>query len=91
MTDHEIGNVLAVESISLSLSYKRGQPLLIIGSCSNQVVNTLAANVVKSGLKLCNIMPPQFGYKQHELMGDIAVSVGGKFVSESLGDDLSMQ
>jgi chaperonin GroEL len=35
-------------------------------------------------------MPPQFGYKQHELMGDIAVSVGGKFVSESLGDDLSM-
>ena len=89
MTDHEIGNVLAVENI-LKPIIQKGSPLLIIGSCSNQVVNTLAANVVKSGLKLCNIMPPQFGYKQHELMGDIAVSVGGKFVSESLGDDLSM-
>tara|TARA_R110001592_G_scaffold138865_1_gene358407 strand:+ start:787 stop:2406 length:1620 start_codon:yes stop_codon:yes gene_type:complete len=88
MTDHEITNVLAIESI-LKPVIQSGQPLLIIGSCSNQVVNTLAANVVKSGLKICNIMPPQFGYKQHELMGDIAVSVGGKFMSESLGDDLS--
>lgn len=88
MTDHEITNVLAIESI-LKPVIQSGQPLLIIGSCSNQVVNTLAANVVKSGLKICNIMPPQFGYKQHELMGDIAVSVAGKFMSESLGDDLS--
>ena len=88
LTDHEITNVLAIESI-LKPVIQSGQPLLIVGSCSNQVVNTLAANVVKSGLKICNIMPPQFGYKQHELMGDIAVSVGGKFMSESLGDDLS--
>ena len=50
----------------------------------------MAANVVRNGLKLCNIIPPNFGYKQHELMQDIAISVGAKFFSEKTGDDLSI-
>jgi chaperonin GroEL (HSP60 family) len=53
-------------------------------------VNTLAANVVRNGLKLCNIIPPNFGYKQHELMQDIALSVGAKYFSEKTGDNLNM-
>jgi len=67
-----------------------GDKLLIIGNCHNNVVNTLAANVVRNGLKICNIMPPQFGYKQHELMSDIALAVGAKYFSEKTGDDLSL-
>ena len=57
---------------------------------STNVINTLAANVVRNGLKFCNIAPPQFGYKQHELMQDIAMSVGAKYYSEKTGDDLSL-
>jgi chaperonin GroEL len=64
--------------------------LLIIGTCSGNMVNTLAANVVKNGLKFCNIPPPNFGYKQHELMQDIALSVGATYFSEKTGDDLSL-
>jgi chaperonin GroEL len=64
--------------------------LLIIGTCSTNMVNTLAANVVKNGLKFCNIPPPNFGYKQHELMQDIALSVGATYFSEKTGDDLSL-
>jgi chaperonin GroEL len=41
-------------------------------------------------LKLCNIIPPQFGHKTKELMSDIALSVGGKYFSEATGDDLSL-
>jgi len=41
-------------------------------------------------LKLCTIVPPNFGYKQHELMNDIALSVGATYFSESTGDDLSL-
>ena len=63
---------------------------MIIGNCHNNVVNTLAANVVRNGLKFCNITPPQFGYKQHELMSDIALAVGAKYFSEKTGDDLSL-
>lgn len=89
MTDHEISNVLQVESVLKPIVADR-KKLLIIGPCSTQVNNTLAANVIKNGLKMCTITPPQFGYKQHELMSDIAVSVGGRFISESMGDDLSL-
>jgi chaperonin GroEL len=54
------------------------------------VLNTLAANVVKSNLKVCVVQPPNFGYKQHELMHDIAISVGATYFSEKTGDDLSI-
>jgi len=64
--------------------------LLIIAPCATNVINTLAANVVKGGLKICVIAPPSFGYRQHELMHDIAVSVGATYFSEKTGDDLSI-
>ena len=63
--------------------------MLIIAPCSGSVINTLAANVMKRDIKVCNITPPQFGYKQHELMNDIAISVGATYFSEKTGDDLS--
>jgi chaperonin GroEL len=89
MTDHEISNILQIETV-LKPIVAGGHKLLIIAPCSNQVTTTLAANVIKNGLKLCAIAPPQFGYKQHELMGDIAASVGGRFISEGMGDELSL-
>ena len=45
---------------------------------------------MKNSLKLCAIIPPSFGYKQHELMQDIALSVGATYFSEKTGDDLSI-
>ena len=45
---------------------------------------------MQNNLKLCNIIPPQFGYKRNELMSDIALAVGAKYFSESTGDDLSL-
>jgi chaperonin GroEL len=87
--DQEISNILQIENV-LKPIIQQNKKLLIIGPCSVNVVNTLAANVVRNGLKLCNIIPPQFGYKQHELMQDIALSVGAKYFSEKTGDDLSL-
>lgn len=87
--DQEISNILQIENI-LKPVIQQNKKLLIIGACSPNVVNTLAANVVRNGLKLCNIIPPNFGYKQHELMQDIALSVGAKYFSEKTGDNLNM-
>ena len=87
--DQEISNLLQLE-VLLKTIVSENRKLLIIGPCSTNVVQTLAANVMRNGLKLCNIMPPQFGYKQHELMQDIALSVGAKYFSEKTGDDLSL-
>ena len=87
--DQEINNILQIENV-LKPIIKQNKKLLIIAPCSTNVVNTLAANVVRNGLQLCNIVPPQFGYKSHELMQDIAFAVGAKYYSDKTGDDLSL-
>lgn len=87
--DQEISNVVNIERV-LKPIINDNKKLLIIGNCSQNVINTLAANVVRNGLKVCHITPPQFGYKSHELMNDIALAVGAKYFSESTGDDLSL-
>lgn len=89
VSDQEINNILSIERV-LRPIINEGKKLLIIAPCSNNVVNTLAANVVQNKVKICNIAPPQFGYKQKELMSDIALAVGAKYFSEQTGDDLSL-
>jgi len=87
--DSEINNILQIENV-LKPIINAGEKLLIIGDCSQNVINTMAANVQRNGLKFCNIKPPSFGYKTHELMQDIAFAVGAKYFSEKTGDDLSL-
>lgn len=87
--DSEINNILSLENI-LRPTLADGKRLLIIAPCSNNVINTLAANKLKNNMKVCAIQPPSFGYKQHELMQDIAVAVGATYFSEKTGDDLSL-
>ena len=49
--DGEISNILQIENI-LKPIISEGKKLLIIAPCSTNVINTLAANVVKNGLKI---------------------------------------
>ena len=89
VSDAPIENILNIENI-LKPVIQESKKLLIIAPTSANVVNTLAANVMKSNLKLCAIGVPSFGYKSHELMQDIAISVGATYFSEKTGDDLSL-
>lgn len=89
VSDAEISNVLQIENV-LKPIITDNKKLLIIAPCSPNVVNTIAANVMKRDMKLCIIPPPNFGYRQHELMQDIALSVGATYFSEKTGDDLSL-
>lgn len=89
VADMEISNILQIENI-LKPIITDGKKLLIISPCSTNVINTLAANTVKGNLKICAVPPPAFGYKQHELMQDIALTVGATYFSEKTGDDLSI-
>lgn len=88
VADIEIPNILQIENV-LKPIVASGKRLLIISPCSTSVVNTLAANVMKGNIKVCAVAPPNFGYKQHELMQDIAVAIGATYFSEKTGDDLS--
>jgi chaperonin GroEL len=87
--DAEISNILQIENILKPIIQDK-KKLLIISPCTTNVIATLAANVQKRGLHLCTVPPPNFGYRQHELMQDIALSVGATYFSEKTGDDLSL-
>ena len=89
VSDAEVSNILQIEKL-LKPIIQEGKKLLMIAPCSPNVVNTLSANVQKGVLKVCTVPPPSFGYKQHELMQDIALAVGAKYFSEKTGDDLSI-
>ncbi len=89
VSDAEISRVFQIERV-LKQIINENDKLLIIAPCSTNFINTLGANVVKSGLKVCIIQPPDFGYRSTELMQDIAVSVGAKFFSEKTGDNLDL-
>ena len=87
--DQDISNILQIETI-LKPIIQKNETLLLIADCAPNVVNTLAANVVRNNLKLCNVPTPSFGYKKHELMQDIALTLGAKYFSEKTGDDLTL-
>ena len=89
VADMEISNILQLELV-LKPIIQENKKILMIAPCNPNVVNTLAANVMKNNLKIVAIQPPSFGYKQHELMQDIALSVGATYYSEKTGDDLSL-
>ena len=89
VSDAEIQNILSIDNVITPVIRER-KKLVIIAPCSNNVLNTLAANVVKNNLNVCVIQPPSFGYKQNELMRDIAISVNATYFSEKTGDDLSL-
>jgi len=89
ITDHEISNLANIENI-LKPIVAQGKPLLIIGELSQNVLNTLNVNALQGKIKVCNIIPPNFGYRQKELLEDLAVALGGTYFSDDTGDDLSV-
>lgn len=91
VSDAEMDNIHAIEKVlTYVVDPTKNRKLLIIAPTSQQLTNTLAANVMKQKVKICTIPPPSFGYKQHELMQDIALSLGATYFSEATGDDLSL-
>ena len=87
--DHEINNISNLEKI-LAPIVSQGRSLLIIGNLGPNALQTLNVNVYQGKIKACNIMPPSFGYRQKDLLRDLAVALGGTYFSEDTGDDLSI-
>jgi chaperonin GroEL len=73
ITDHEISNLANIEEI-LKPIVAQGKSLLIIGELSQNVLNTLNVNALQGKIKVCNIIPPNFGYRKKELLEDLAVA-----------------
>ena len=89
ISDHEINNLMNLEKI-LAPIVSQGKSLLIIGELGANALATLNMNVAQGKIKACNILPPSFGYRQKDLLDDLAIALGGTYFSENTGDDLSL-
>lgn len=89
VTDQAISHINDIYPI-LEFILEGNRSLLIVGELEENALNTLNANKIKAKLKVCSIIPPQFGYKRHQLMQDIAHATGAKYFSEQTGDNLAL-
>jgi len=89
VTDKEVETLQSIEHL-VSSSMAQGRPFVIIGECSEQVMQALNVNKMKGILKVCQIMPPSFGYRRGEIMEDIACATGAKYISEATGDNFEV-
>lgn len=89
VTDQPVTNINDLLPI-LEFVFQARKSILIIGDLDENSLNSLNVNKIKSGLKVCTITPPSFGYKRHQIMQDIAIATGAKYFSEQTGDNLLM-
>ena len=90
ITDIEIASVQAIEPIIKAVCMDQNKPLLVIGEISAPVMATINLNVQRGNIKFANIIPPSFGLKKENVLGDLAVATGGTFYSQMTGDTLSV-
>jgi chaperonin GroEL len=63
------------------------RPLLIIGDLEFSAQQTFNSNILKNNFKAAYVQLPDFGWRREEMMEDLALSVGCKFMSQKSGDN----
>ena len=89
ISDQEISSLQSIEHI-LAEVHKQNRSILIVSEMGENALNSLNLNKMKGVLKVAVILPPQFGYKKQDLMSDLAIATGGKYISDDTGDDFSL-
>ena len=74
-----------INNLQSILQLLEGAMLLVADDVEGEALATLVLNRIRSGLRVCAIKCPEFGSTRTKVMEDLAVLLGGNFVSQSAG------
>ena len=85
ITDNKLNDVQDISKI-LEFCLVKNKPLLIIcDDIESEILATLIINKLKGALKVCVVKAPSYGESRKELLDDIALVTGGKYLNEEIG------
>lgn len=89
ITDKKISVIKEILPLLEKIAQSGKKELVIIADdVDGEALTTFVVNKLRGGFNVLAVKAPGFGDRKKELLGDIAVTVGGKVVSEELGTKL---
>lgn len=86
ITDRSISSVKEIVPI-LEMIAHEGKPLIIIAEeVEGEALTMLVLNILRGALKVCAVKAPGFGDEKKDLLEDIAILTGGRFISKEKDD-----
>jgi chaperonin GroEL len=86
LTDKKISSVKEILPLLESLAQSGKKELVIIADdVDGEALSTFILNKLRGGFSVLAIKAPGYGDRKKEMLEDIAVTIGGKVVSEDLG------
>lgn len=88
VTDQKVSSMQDILPLLEELVQKNKPLLIIADDLENEVTTNLILNRLRGTLNVTATKAPSFGDNQKEMLQDIAVLTGSKFISKDLGMDL---
>tara|TARA_R100000008_G_C3579113_1_gene167238 strand:- start:116 stop:1708 length:1593 start_codon:yes stop_codon:yes gene_type:complete len=85
VTDHKISNVEPILPL-LEVAARESRPLIIVADeVEGQALAAMIMNAMRGTLKVAAIKAPRYGEERQNILDDLAISTGAKFISRASG------